>query len=120
VGVGSYVKDLEHKRYEQTYDFYSTDGIERLLRDIHKLQSRAYEKGDFAAIDITVDLNHAINAAGLTDKQREAIDYLYIQDMKIDDAAKLIGVNKSTLSRNKEAALRKIAAVFKKWNYIEE
>lgn len=119
MGVGSYVKGSEHKKYEQKYQFYTSKGIGRLLKDFHKLRNRAFEKGDIAAIDITLDLKTAIKAAKLTDKQAEALFYLYELDMKQGDAAELLGIDDSTLSRNKAAALEKIAQVYKSWNYIE-
>jgi len=119
MGVGNHVVGSEHQKYEQKYAFYTDKGIQRLLKDIHKLRIRAFEKGDIAAVDIQIDLSLAIKAANLTEKQELAITYLYEDDMKQSDAAKRLCIDESTLSRNKEAALEKIAKVYREWNYLE-
>jgi len=119
MGVGNHVIGSEHDKYEQKYSFYTTAGVGRLLKDFHKLKIRAYEKGDIAAVDIKNDLFLAIESADLTEKQRQAIHLLYIVDMDNGSAAKKLGIDSSTLSRNKKAALRKIVEVFRFWNYLD-
>lgn len=119
MGVGNHVVGAEHKQYEQKYDFYSKEGIERLLRDTHKLHIRAFERGDMAAVDIMLDMELAIERAGLTDKQRQAIELLFEKDLKLKDAAALQGIEHSTLSRNKSSAITKLSNVYREWEYLE-
>jgi DNA-directed RNA polymerase specialized sigma subunit len=118
MGVGNYVKGSEHDSYESIYALNTPKGVGRLLKDMHKLHSRAYEQGDYAAIDILVDMEQAIEKAELTDRQDQAVDYLYRKDFEQGEAAKELGVDGSTLSRHRKAALTKIAAVYREWNYI--
>lgn len=119
MGTSNHVKDIEHRRYEQTYQFYNEKGINRLLKDFHNLKIRAYDRGDMAAIDIRLDLEKAIELAQLTDRQKEVLDLIFNRDMKIEDVAALLGVDSSTVSRTKKAGLTRIARVYRDWKYIE-
>lgn len=119
MGRTNHVKDKEHRLYEQSYSFYTEKGIGRLLKDFHKLKIRAYERGDLAAVDIRIDLQKAIELANLTDKQKQALDLLYNHDLSLKEAAAILGVDDSTLSRTRKAALNKIAKVYREWKYIE-
>ncbi|SDZ06225.1 sigma-70 family RNA polymerase sigma factor [Thermoactinomyces sp. DSM 45892] len=111
--------DSGHRKYEQSYSFYTTKGIGRLLADLPKIEIRAYEKGETAAIDIYLDLQQAIQLAELTPKQKEAIKYLYIHDKGIVEAAVLLNIDYTTLSRTRKTALKKISEVYKRWRYLE-
>lgn len=108
----------EHRKY-QHYQFYTTKGIERLLKDIKYLENRSIDHGDMAAVDILIDLEHAINLADLTDRQREIFYLVYIQDMKLAEAANRLGIDVSTASRIKKSMLKRILKVYKAWKYAE-
>lgn len=117
MGVGSHVKGEGHAQYEEKYALHTSKGVGRLLKDIHKLEIRAYEKGDMAAVDIMIDLTSAIEQADLTQKQRDAIHYVYELDLEQGPASEKLGIHFSTLSRNLKAALGKIARVYQLWKY---
>lgn len=119
MGAKEHVKDIEHRKYEQTYQFYTEKGIDRLLKDFHTLKLRAYDHGDMAAVDIRLDLERAIELARLTDRQKQILDLIYNHDMKVEEIAEQLGVNASTVSRTRKAALAKIAAVYRSWKYVE-
>ncbi|SFX47723.1 hypothetical protein SAMN04487866_10917 [Thermoactinomyces sp. DSM 45891] len=115
----SHIIDSGHRKYEQSYSFYTTKGVSRLLADLPKIKIRAYERGETAAIDICLDLQKAIQLAKLTPKQKEAIRHLYVYDRGIVEAAELLDIDYSTLSRTRKTALKKIAKVYKRWRYLE-
>lgn len=102
---------------DEKYALRTPKGVEKLLRDKYYLLSRAYTRGDMAAVDILIDSEIAIERGGLTEKQRATIDLLYEKDYDQKQAAKVLNVDSSTLSRNKQAAIKKIARVFDEWNY---
>lgn len=119
MGKTNHVHGIDHRLYEQTYQFYTVKGIGRLLSDIPKLKVRAYDHGDMAAIDIMIDLRKAIQLANLTEKQKQALDLLYNRELGVGEAAEYLGIDASTISRTRKAALTKIANVFREWKYIE-
>lgn len=106
-----------HDILESKYALRTPQGVEKLLRDKHFLLSRAYYRGDMDAIDIIIDAKRAIIKSRLTEKQERSIYLLFELDYDQKTAAAILDVDTSTLSRNKHAAVKKIAKVFDKWNY---
>lgn len=117
MGVSNYDTGAATKRYENKYTLSTTKGVKSLLKDIHALNSRAFERGDMAAIDLLVDLQDAITQANLTDKQRTSILYYYFKDQDQETTAKHMGCDTSTESRHRKAALERIKNVYIKWEY---
>ncbi|MNM97069.1 Sigma-70, region 4 [compost metagenome] len=96
----------------------SAAGVKKLLRDRHHVSSARF-LGDYNAADTLIDLHSAINSAGLTDKQTEAIAWVYGADLTQKDAAEIMGIARSTLVESVDSACEKIAVVYRKWNYGE-
>mgnify|MGYP000940852541 CR=1 FL=1 len=69
-------KQAKMRAYEQRYALDSPAGVKRLLRDYHALVERQYD-GDYDAVILLVDLATAIEKAGLTERQREALTLVY-------------------------------------------
>jgi DNA-directed RNA polymerase specialized sigma subunit len=115
--VANFVRGEEHDKLESKYALTTIKGVDRLLKDTHNLRSRAVERGEMAAVDILIDMELAISKAKLTERQQETVDLLYEYDLEGKRAAELMGIDSSTLSRNKQAALKKIVRVYKDWNY---
>lgn len=86
------------------------------MRDQHRLRARAYDKGDYDAIIILLDLARARMAAGLTDRQWEALRYVYDQDMRQEDAAEAMGIERGTLADYVIGALKRITKVYERWS----
>jgi RNA polymerase sigma factor (sigma-70 family) len=105
----------QHRKYEQRYALDNADGVRMLLSEYHALINRQYQ-GDYAAVDILCDLATAINRAGLTDRQRQAIELVYVDDMTQEDAAKALGIRQDTVSRHLTIAATKIARVYEYWS----
>jgi hypothetical protein len=83
------------------------------------LGARRFERGDYAASDVLIDLANAIKAAGLTPRQREALRLYYIEDMTLEDVGAAMGLasGRKRASRLVITGLNRIAAVFSRWNY---
>lgn len=108
----------DSRKYTQTYALNTSKGVEKLLRDRHKIAARRFA-GDYAASDIILDLNDAIDKAKLSRRQAEAITYLYGCDLTQADAAIEMDVTQQAVAKFNSEACRKIARVFRDWDYGE-
>src|SRR5690606_18407962 len=102
--------------YTESYALSTPAGVKKLLRDRHKIASRRYS-GDTAASDILLDLHSAIDAAGLTDRQAEAVGWVYGVDITQGAAARIMGVSREAVKDLLFQATKRIAAVYRRWNY---
>jgi hypothetical protein len=85
--------------------------IKQLLTQYHALSDRRYI-GDYDAACILLDLNGAIERAGLTNRQREALYYVYIEDLTQKDAGKRMGMARRNVGLYADTAVEKIAKVY--------
>ncbi len=92
----------------------NADGVRLLLSDYHALCERRY-KGDYAASDILIDLHTAIERAGLTDRQRQALWLVYGGQLTQEEAGKQLGIRREAIRRHVSVATTKIARVFESW-----
>ncbi|WP_434750235.1 sigma factor-like helix-turn-helix DNA-binding protein [Paenibacillus amylolyticus] len=118
--MGHVKVDIEKgsRSYNVKYSLNDAAGVKALLRDRHRISSARF-RGDYAACDILVDLHSAINSAGLTDRQTEAIAFVYGIDVTQAEAARQMGVSREAVTQLIEAAAEKMAAVYKRWEYGE-
>lgn len=107
-----------HRKYTNIYALNTAKGVERLLRDRHKIAARRFV-GDYAACDIIIDLNDAIDRADLSRRQTEAITLLYGCGLTQADAATEMDVTRQAVTKFNAEACQKIARVFQDWNYGE-
>jgi predicted DNA-binding protein (UPF0251 family) len=112
-------KQAQHRTLEARYALDSPEGVRKLLTDVHALRIRR-ERGDYAASDILIDLERAIELADLTDRQRQALALIFERDLRQADAGKAMGVRQDTVSKLVKSALVKIAAVYEKWAWRGE
>ncbi|WPS88823.1 sigma factor-like helix-turn-helix DNA-binding protein [Brevibacillus halotolerans] len=119
--MGACAVDIEkgHRNLSVRYALNDRDGVHAILRDIHHLRSSRFERGDYAACDVLIDLAEAIERAGLTDREREALYYVYEQDMTAREVARIIGISERRAGMLIDSGLGRVAAVFKWWNYGE-
>ncbi|MED3649968.1 sigma factor-like helix-turn-helix DNA-binding protein [Heyndrickxia sporothermodurans] len=92
----------------------NADGIKRLLRDYNALKERRFA-GDYAACDILVDLERAIERAGLTDRQREALRLVFAGQLTQEEAGEALGCTKQTVNRLVNVGTTKVARVYEYW-----
>lgn len=81
------------------------------LRNIHALTERQY-KGDVNAICTLVDLSNAVRLAKLTDRQTEALRYVYGADMTQASAGQRMGITREAVKLYANDAIDKIDAVY--------
>lgn len=95
-------------------------GVRRLLNDYHHLKSRKVSRADYTAADILIDLEKAIELANLTDRQRQAT-YLHFIKLKTQEetALEMDGITQVGVHYHIQGALKRIAAVYRRWNYGE-
>lgn len=118
--MGAVKVDISQKerQYSVKYVLNDSAGVKALLRDRHKLASRRFS-GDMAASDIIIDLHSAMNTAGLTERQTEAIALVYGMDLTQKDAAAIMGVTQQAVDQAIEGAADKIARIYHAWDYGE-
>jgi DNA-directed RNA polymerase specialized sigma subunit len=78
------------------------------------LLNRQYQ-GDYAAVDILVDLRRAIDMAQLTDRQRQALRLVYEEDLTQEEAGKRMGIGQDVVSYHVENAIEAVAEVYWFW-----
>ncbi|MEK4360836.1 sigma factor-like helix-turn-helix DNA-binding protein [Paenibacillus sp. FSL M7-1455] len=106
------------RAYDVKYALNDAAGVKALLRDRHRIAERRYS-GDTAASDIIIDLHSAIESAGLTERQAEAIAWVYGRDLTQKVAASIMGIAQKNVSEAIDRAAEAIAGVFKRWEYGE-
>lgn len=104
------------RSYEVKYALNSAAGVKALLRDRHRIGSARF-RGDTAASDILIDLHSAIYNAGLTERQTEAIAWVYGADITQKDTAEIMGITRQAVALLADEAAGKIAEVYRKWEY---
>lgn len=66
-----------------------------------------------------LDLNSAINSAGLSERQTEAVALVSGFDLTQKEAAGVMGNSREAVAKLYEEAAVKIAEVYKRWEYGE-
>lgn len=119
--MGTCAVDIEKgsREYTVKYALDSAGGVKRLMADLHRLRSARFERGDYAASDILIDLDSAIIAANLTVRQRQAVYYVFEEDMRQADAGAEMGVTQQAVDQLLRYAVESIATVFRGWKYGE-
>jgi len=97
----------------------NADGVRRLLRDVHALHERQYA-GDYDAVVLLADLETAIERAGLTERQRQALALVYGADMTQEKAGEQLGISREAVKIYVESATKKIAEVYEAWAWMGE
>ncbi|MDR9852916.1 sigma factor-like helix-turn-helix DNA-binding protein [Paenibacillus sp. VCA1] len=110
--------EKQTRAYEVKYALNDVAGVKALLRDRHRIAERRF-RGDTAASDIIIDLHSAIESAGLTERQAEAIAWVYGRDLTQKTAAAIMGIAQQNVAAAVDRAAEAIASVFKRWEYGE-
>jgi predicted DNA-binding protein (UPF0251 family) len=103
---------------KRTYTLSTPQGVRSLLRDRHVIGALRFN-GDTDASCINIDLHSAIESASLTDRQAEAIAWVYGKDVTQTETARIMGVGQDSVSDFVNGACKRIAAVYERWNYGE-
>jgi DNA-directed RNA polymerase specialized sigma24 family protein len=86
-----------------------------LLSDYHALINRQYQ-GDYAAVDILVDLRKAVEMAGLTGRQSEALRLVYEEDLTQEEAGRRMGIGQDVVSYHVTNAINAVSEVYYYWS----
>jgi DNA-directed RNA polymerase specialized sigma24 family protein len=116
--MGSVKRDLHiaERALDATYPaLNSPTGLRILLSDYHALTQRRYA-GDTAASDVLIDLATAVELAGLTARQRQALALVYGEDLTQVEAGKRMGLAQNTVSEALDRALEAVAEVYWYWS----
>lgn len=106
------------RKYTQSFALNTPKGVEKLLRSRAKIAALRFS-GDTAASDIILDLDNAIKRAKLSPRQSQAIDLIYGLDLSHVEVATRIGVIPQAVNKFNAEACRKIARVYRGWDYGE-
>jgi len=120
--LGAVKSDLTAKEraLEESYPALNTAaGIKRLLAEINALVIRQYQ-GDYDAAVLLIDLENAKEKAKLTERQFEALQLIYEDDLTQEDAAKVLGISQQVLARHLNVATSKIADIYEYWSVKDE
>ncbi|AWM47469.1 sigma factor-like helix-turn-helix DNA-binding protein [Bacillus amyloliquefaciens] len=114
--MGTVKVDLHGKdrEFNAAYALDDAEGVKLLLADYQKFVSRK-RCGDYAAVEVLIDIHKAIELAGLTDRQRQAIELVYFGELTQAEAGERIGIAQNTLSETIDRAAEKIADIYYYW-----
>lgn len=90
--------------------------IEALLTDYYEIYERQFYKGSFGVTDDINDIADAIGSANLTERQRECLRLVYLEDMKQSEAGLILGIPRQTVGFHIKAAIKKIAKAYEEEN----
>lgn len=118
INIGAVKRDIHEneRNLSATYPaLNSPTGLRILLSDYHALIGRQYQ-GDYDATVILADLHTAIELANLTNRQRQALDLVYGEDLTQVDAGRRMGIRQDVVSEHIDKAIEAIADIYYYWS----
>lgn len=114
--IGAVKIDLTagERRLEERYALDNPTRVRLLLSKYHALLGRQYQ-GDTDAIVLLVDLAKAIELAGLTERQRQALRLVYVEDLTQEKAGERMGIDKPGVNNLLDRAIEAISEVYYYW-----
>lgn len=114
--MGTVKIDLHRKdrEFNAAYALDNAEGVKLLLADYQKFVSRK-RCGDYAAVEVLIDIHKAIDLAGLTDRQRQAIELVYFGELTQAEAGGRMGVGQDAVSKLIDGATEKLADIYYYW-----
>ena len=116
--IGAVKRELHagERRLSERYALDNPSGVRLLLSEYHALKGRQFQ-GDYAAVDILTDLETAISKACLTARQAEALRLVYVEDLTLESAGKLMGgTTKQAVDQHVDNAVEAIAEIYYYWS----
>lgn len=93
--------------------------VEALLEGYQRLKGRTTYDGDYNAVDTLLDLREAIERADLTDRQHDVIRLAYAEGYTHKEVGKQLGTSRPNVTLHCQAAVRKIADIYRQWEELE-
>lgn len=95
------------------------DYVRKLLIYIHRLETRKHDGSEDATDDL-LDLSTAITKAVLTDKQKEVLRLLFIEDFTQGEVGLKLVTSDRNIRYHLRSATKKLADVYEEWHELEE
>ncbi len=114
--MGTVKIDL-HRRdreFNAAYALDNAEGVKLLLADYQKFVSRK-RCGDYAAVEVLIDIHKAIELAGLTDRQRQAIELVYFGELTQTEAGERMGIAQKNVNEALDRASEKLVDIYYYW-----
>jgi DNA-directed RNA polymerase specialized sigma24 family protein len=73
-------------------------------------------QGDYAAVDILVDLRKAVEMAGLTSRQAQALRLVYEEDLTQEEAGRRMGISQQAVDQHISGAIEAISEIYYYWS----
>ncbi|MBS0046382.1 DUF134 domain-containing protein [Bacillus velezensis] len=114
--MGTVKVDLHRKdrEFNAAYALDDAEGVKLLLADYQKFVSRK-RCGDYAAVEVLIDIHKAIELAGLTDRQRQAIELVYFGELTQTEAGERMGIAQKNVNEALDRASEKLADIYYYW-----
>ncbi|PAC78555.1 sigma factor-like helix-turn-helix DNA-binding protein [Bacillus velezensis] len=114
--MGTVKVDLHRKdrEFNAAYALDNAEGVKLLLADYQKFVSRK-RCGDYAAVEVLIDIHKAIELAGLTDRQRQAIELVYFGELTQAEAGERVGIAQKNVNEALDRASEKLADIYYYW-----
>nr|WP_025851591.1 sigma factor-like helix-turn-helix DNA-binding protein [Bacillus velezensis] len=114
--MGTVKVDLHRKdrEFNAAYALDNAEGVKLLLADYQKFVSRK-RCGDYAAVEVLIDIHKAIELAGLTDRQRQAIELVYFGELTQTEAGERMGIAQKNVNEALDRASEKLADIYYYW-----
>ncbi|UMQ50247.1 sigma factor-like helix-turn-helix DNA-binding protein [Bacillus velezensis] len=114
--MGSVKIDLHRKdrEFNAAYALDDAEGVKLLLADYQKFVSRK-RCGDYAAVEVLIDIHKALELAGLTDRQRQAIELVYFGELTQAEAGERMGIAQKNVNETLDRSAEKIADIYYYW-----
>ncbi|WP_045208652.1 sigma factor-like helix-turn-helix DNA-binding protein [Bacillus velezensis] len=114
--MGTVKIDLHRKdrEFNAAYALDDAEGVKLLLADYQKFVSRK-RCGDYAAVEVLIDIHKAIELAGLTDRQRQAIELVYFGELTQAEAGERMGITQQGVDFNLTLSAEKLADIYYYW-----
>ncbi|WP_342493946.1 sigma factor-like helix-turn-helix DNA-binding protein [Bacillus sp. FSL R5-0447] len=114
--MGTVKVDLHRKdrEFNAAYALDNAEGVKLLLADYQKFVSRK-RCGDYAAVEVLIDIHKAIELAGLTDRQRQAIELVYFGELTQAEAGERMGIAQKNVNEALDRASEKLVDIYYYW-----
>lgn len=119
MGVSHYDKSGSHRRLEAIYALSTPKGVKKLLTRWDSFCVAPFDDADYGAVDLKLDMETALDLALLDNRQRTAVELVYMRGYTQEEVADMLGINQSSVARLLATAQAKIAKIFDQWVYNE-
>ncbi len=102
------------REFNAAYALDNAEGVKLLLADYQKFVSRK-RCGDYAAVEVLIDIHKAIELAGLTDRQRQAIELVYFGELTQTEAGERMGIAQKNVNEALDRASEKLVDIYYYW-----